>query len=401
MRWLVKGMLPGLIIIFLAGAVARAEGVTSPAACQAGAWLDPASGTRIGHAAVLAKAAARGVVLLGETHDNAEHHRWQLATIAGLLAQGRPMVLGFEAFPRRVQPVLDRWSAGEMEAQAFLEAVDWGEVWGFDPNLYLPLFHFARMHHVPMMALNVDRALVARVGDEGWAAVPSDERAGLGDPAAPTGPYLDRLARSFVQHDDRRDGDAADDRQAVRERPAFKRFVEAQLTWDRAMAEALAEARRREGDPLVVGIIGSEHLRYGHGVPHQLADLGLSGSVVLLPEEVDRCTEVTAGLADAIFLLRILPRVERARPRLGVLLAAEAGEIRLTRVMENSIAKAAGLMAGDVIVQAAGRAIRRQRDLVEIVERQAPGTWLPLLVRRDKQTMEIVAKFPAEAGGGS
>jgi S1-C subfamily serine protease len=36
-------------------------------------------------------------------------------------------------------------------------------------------------------------------------------------------------------------------------------------------------------------------------------------------------------------------------------------------------------------------------DLVEAVQRQAPGTWLPLKVRRGAETIELVAKFPARA----
>jgi hypothetical protein len=35
-------------------------------------------------------------------------------------------------------------------------------------------------------------------------------------------------------------------------------------------------------------------------------------------------------------------------------------------------------------------------DLVTIVRRQAPGTWLPLAVRRGEQSLEVVARFPAE-----
>ena len=58
--------------------------------------------------ALIADMARRDVVLLGEHHDEADHHRWQLHTLAALHAQRPRMVIGFEAFPRRVQPVLDR-----------------------------------------------------------------------------------------------------------------------------------------------------------------------------------------------------------------------------------------------------------------------------------------------------
>ena len=53
------------------------------------------------------------------------------------------------------------------------------------------------------------------------------------------------------------------------------------------MAEALAAAHRRDPEALIVGIIGRGHLEYGHGIPHQLADLGIDDVGVLLPVDAD------------------------------------------------------------------------------------------------------------------
>jgi len=38
--------------------------------------------------------------------------------------------------------------------------------------------------------------------------------------------------------------------------------------------------------------------------------------------------------------------------------------------------------------------MRSAEDLMEVVARQAPGTWLPLSIRRDGQEIDIIAKFP-------
>jgi len=46
------------------------------------------------------------------------------------------------------------------------------------------------------------------------------------------------------------------------------------------------------------------------------------------------------------------------------------------------------------VVRAAGLETRNSDDLIEIVGRQAPGTWLPLSIRRDEQEIELIAKFP-------
>jgi uncharacterized iron-regulated protein len=362
--------------------------------CRPGLWLDPADGTVRPHEAVLAVAAERDVVLLGETHDDPEHHRWQLSVLAGLLGRRGDLVIGFEAFPARAQPVLDRWVAGELSERAFLDAVGWERIWRLDPELYLPLFHFARMHRLPMLALNVDRALVTRVAREGWAAIPPGDRQGVGDPIAAAPAYVDRLREASGRH-----GTAADSIPGGDE-PALRRFVEAQLTWDRAMAEALARARSGPDTPLVVGVIGSEHLRHRHGVPHQLAALGVTDAAVLLPHALPRgCDALVAGEADAVFVLDNPARAEPSRPRLGVSLATRGGEVLAAEVQPGSVAEASGLRAGDVIVEAAGRAIVSQAELVEIVQSMTPGAWLPLALRRDGRRLEAVAKFPPSPGG--
>ncbi len=244
----------------------------------AGLWVCPDSNERRDDA--LLTLAKRGVVLLGETHDQAEHHRWQLHTIRGLFGHRPDMVLGFEIFPRHVQPVLDRWSKGELDVTTFMREVDWAHVWGFTEELYLPLFHFARMHRLPMLALNIDRATNRRVAAQGLASVPITEREGVGDPAPASSFYRERLSEWFKKHPA-----AGQDAQAATER--FERFVCAQQFWDRAMAEAIANARRDARQPLVVGIMGSGHIEYEDGVPYQLAALGIDDVASALPWPAD------------------------------------------------------------------------------------------------------------------
>src|SRR5207247_293395 len=150
----------------------------------------------------------------------------------------------------------------------------------------------------------------------------------------------------------------------------------------------LASAQRKAPDATVVGVLGSGHVEEGYGVPHQLKDLGVAALMTLIPESVDTaCKLVGSSYADAIFTL---PHAEEAaaapeRPRLGVLLAQGDGAPRINQVVGGSVAEGAGLQAGDHVVRAAGLDMRNPDDLVEIVGRQAPGTWLPLSIRRDAQ----------------
>jgi uncharacterized iron-regulated protein len=395
---------------------AHAQSSVSPAptasACDTrGAWIDLKTGRSIDRGELFRDLAAKTpVVLLGESHPDANHHFWQLHTVAALHGRGGNLVIGFEAFPRRLQSVLDDWVAGKLTEDAFLKASEWRQVWGYDAALYMPLFQFARLNRIPMIAMNVERTLVGRVGKEGWEAVPASEREGLTDPAPASPAYQRELARVYLmkkmmppgadpssssQSPHMPEPDEATLAEAIKE-PEFKRFVEAQLTWDRAMAEALASAKRKYSDATVVGVLGSGHVEDGHGVPHQLKDLGVAVQTALIPVSVDTaCKLVGTPFADAIFTL---PRSEETpppeRPRLGVLVAQGDGAPRINQVVGGSVGEAAGLRAGDHVVRAAGVETRNPDELVEIIGRQAPGTWLPLSIKRDGQELDLIAKFP-------
>ena len=258
-----------------------------------GTWVNP--GSNESRDDVLATLAKRRVVLLGESHDQAEHHRWQLHTITALFSHRPNMVLGFEMFPRRVQPVLNRWSKGELSESDFLREVDWAQIWGFDAELYLPLFNFSRMHCLPMLALNIDRATNRRVAAQGLASVPSTEREGVGDPAPASSFYRERLFEWFNKHPA-----ARQDARAASER--FERFTCAQQFWDRAMAEAIDGVWRDARRPLIVGIMGSGHIEYRDGVPHQLAALGVDDVATALPWPADTDYPIhDPPIADVLF----------------------------------------------------------------------------------------------------
>ena len=209
------------------------------------------------------------ILCLGELHDRPDIHLWQRDVIEGLLPFRPRIAIGLEMLPRSAQPHLDSWTAGALDFAAFIEAVDWRRVWGFDPELYAPILHLARDRGLPLRALNVERELVGRVGRDDWGGVPLDQREGVSVPAPASLAYRRSL---FEMTGGARPGRAS----ASPEDPAFDRFVRAQLVWDRAFAVGLAEACRLPGAPLVVGLIGRGHLVEGMGVPEQLADLGVA-----------------------------------------------------------------------------------------------------------------------------
>jgi uncharacterized iron-regulated protein len=365
---------------------------------QPGQFLAPpvsptdAAPTTLAPGKLLEQLARNQVVLLGETHDCADDHRWQLMMLTTLHQIHPDLAIGFEMFPRRLQPVLDRWVAGQLSEAEFLKQVEWDEVWKFDPQFYLPLFRFARQYRLPMLALNVEHDLVTQVRNTGLDAVPESRREGVGRPAAPSPAYRAQLQAIFDIHPATQEN--------LKDRPVqFNRFVEAQTLWDRAMAEGIARFLQGHPDTLVVGIVGAGHVRNGYGVPHQLHALGVGSvsTLLTLPSDHD-CSTIPPGLADAVFV--IPPQPEQAAglpPRLGVILGDAPGGVRIATVMPNSLAQRSGLLDGDIIVQAAGNKVAQIEEVRSYVYRQPAGTWLPLLIRRGNATLQIVVRFPPES----
>lgn len=398
-----------LMMVVIAGVVAAASApgspgsdpVSGPVAADAdcvpvASWAVPGAtlDRTVTLEALIERALQAGVVLLGESHDSPEHHRWQLQVISALHARHPQMVIALEMFPRRAQPTLDRWVAGEIDEAVFLRDSQWREVWRFDPALYLPIFHFARMNRIPLVAVNVDRSLVQSVSERGFDAIPAGDREGISEPAAATAAYEDMLLESWRDH---LPPDREQDASLTRQDAEFRRFVESQLVWDRAMAQGIVEAARIRAATVVVGLMGSGHVMHGWGVPHQLQQMGQKAPLSLLPwdREAD-CANLVSGYADAVFGIAEPPRAASApRPRLGITLEPAEGGVRIGEITVGSIAERTGLRKGDVIIEIAGQRPAQAIDVAAAVARQAPGTWLPLKVRRGSRTLEFVAKFPA------
>ena len=386
-----------LLIGSILALAAPSPPAVSPLCASGGRWIALGDGkARLDAGPEIIKNAARqDVVLLGEQHDLEDHHRWQLQMLAALYAQRPNMVIGFEMFPRRLQPVLDQWVAGTLSPKDFLAQADWNTVWSFPPQIYMPLFEFARINKIPMLALNIDKKLSRKVAEKGWINVPLAEREGIGQPAAPLPAYKDFLRDIYNTHAAMRSKDPT--KGTAEPEESFSGFVDSQLAWDRAMAEGLAKGMNRKERPLLVGIMGSGHIRFGHGVPHQLRDLGVSNIATLLPVELKgECESLRPGLADAVFTLPEKPQVAQEPPRLGIVLEDAPSGLRISTVTPGSLAEKTGLKSGDRLVELAGRPATSSAEAVSAIRRQPPGTWLPLRIKRGDSDLDLIVKFPVQ-----
>lgn len=322
------------------------------------------------------------VVFVGESHDNLEAHRAQAQLLDLLIAQhGRQVVVAFEMFRTPQQPVLDRWSRGELSELAFLRQVRWAEGWGGDFALYRPLLERARRHGLEVLALNPSEELQKAVRNAGWAGVPEPLRRQL--PArGPDDPWQrQQLQAVFGAH-------AADGGR-------FEKMWQIQMLWEEHMAERLAGylASPQGRGKVALVIAGGWHVRYGFGVPKKwLRRMTLPYLVV--------CTEELAGSADdredrhmhyrapplplyPADVLWWLPlrTLERDTSWLGVRLADAGGAVEVVEVSPQGPAAAAGLAVGATLTAVDGEPLQDRYDALYLRQRKRPGETLVLEVR--------------------
>ena len=122
--------------------------------------------------------------------------------------------------------------------------------------------------------------------------------------------------------------------------------------------------------------------------------MGKSNIEVWLPKAADAKCRDLLNIADAVF--GVAGGERTPPPRLGIYLQDIDGGIEVRDVLPGSVAEQAGLISGDRITSAAGVEVRASGDVIALVRRQSPGTWLPMTVARNGQTINVVAKFPAQ-----
>jgi uncharacterized iron-regulated protein len=213
--------------------------------------------------AMLSELARADVVLVGEQHDDFNTHRLERAMLEGLLRRRADVVVSLEMFERDVQPALDDYLAGRIDERHFLEA---SRPWPRYAGDYAPLVEFARGHGWPVIAANVPRRLAALVAKGGLQALgslaPQDRELVGASIECPRDDYREAFVESMSSHPEAGPAGMSDaEREAMHDRYYFSQCVK-----DETMAEAIATAAAREGEPLVVHFNGAFHSDFRRGV---------------------------------------------------------------------------------------------------------------------------------------
>lgn len=209
-----------------------------------GRIVEVASGREVSRAELLATLRGADTVLLGELHDNAEHHRLR----GGLIAALGP-----------VPVVAEHLTLGQSvrfgpDLLASLQAAGF-EPRGWDWPIHEPLFAAVQRTGAPLAGGNLPRDTVRRIAREGAAALPADVAALIA--AAPLPPAAEAALDSDLVQGHCGQLPAA-------RVPAMRT---AQRSRDAAMALALQAAPAK---PAVL-LAGNGHVRTDYGVPQLLA----------------------------------------------------------------------------------------------------------------------------------
>ncbi len=249
--------------LFCVDPAARAEPWQSPLRAEhplVGTVWQVATGKFVSPDQVHAAAAKAAYVLLGETHDNADHHRLQAAILAIMVAKGRRPAVVFEQIPRDLQPALDAHLNSRPDDAAGLgEAVRW-QARGWPAwAMYRPIADVALPVRLPLVAGDIPEAPRKAVGRGGLTALPAEDQArlALAQPLPPS--QQAAMAQEMV-----------DSHCGLIPAEATGPLVAVQRARDAWLAEALIDGAGRTGDGAVL-IAGAGHVRKDRAAPWVLA----------------------------------------------------------------------------------------------------------------------------------
>ena len=233
-------------------------------------------------------------VLLGENHDNPDHHRLQAELLRQLIDVGRRPALGFEMLNMDDAPTIAKHLASAPKDAAGLgEAVGWNQRGWPDWKIYQPIAQVALEAGLPIVATNLSRSTVETLHRDGVAGLEPEVVRQL-DLDRPVPPGIRRKLADDIRRS--HCGYAPEDR--------IETMIIIQRARDARMADRMLAAGRHDGMVLVVG---AGHTRIDYGIPtHLRSKASGQTSVSLAFLEVQRDKTVPEAYA-AGFARDMLP----------------------------------------------------------------------------------------------
>ncbi len=248
---------------------------------QLGQIIESSSGARLTPAQLVERLAGAERVLVGERHDNPDHHAlqlWLLQALASRRAQGSLLLEMLEPAQQAKVDAVRRQIAEKAPPADRPAALAWQEGW--DWALYGPLVRYALAQPYPLLAANLERREII-----GIYRAPAPLTGSASTAPAVREPLLEQIRQSHC---------------GLLPEAQLPAMLAVQQQRDRRIAERLRDAPT----PALL-FAGAYHARRDLGVPLHLADLGGRDSQVLLLVEVGQ--QVAPGSADFIWYTAAQP----------------------------------------------------------------------------------------------
>ncbi|HEY1233856.1 MAG TPA: ChaN family lipoprotein [Candidatus Binatia bacterium] len=193
-------------------------------------------------------------VLLGERHDNPDHHMLQAEVLRSLIAIGGRPAVGFEMLGLDDAGAIAKYLAGAPSDAAGLgPAVNWNKRGWPDWVMYQPIAEAVLRAKLRIVPTNLPLATATKMTRNGLAAVEPQMVHQLGLDRPLPQPVFEKMAADIR---DAHCGFATDE--------IVKPMVDVQRARDAQMAESLIAAGEPDGAVLVAG---AGHVRNDYGIP--------------------------------------------------------------------------------------------------------------------------------------
>jgi uncharacterized iron-regulated protein len=218
-----------------------------------GIW-DVSAGRFIDRETLVKRLARADFVLLGERHDNPDHHMLQAEVLQSLIAVGRRPAVGFEMLGLDdARAVANYLAAAPSDAAGLGRAVNWNQRGWPDWAMYQPIAEAALQAKLRIVATNLPLATATKMSRSGLTVLDPGTVRKLGLDRPPPESVFEKMA--------------ADIREAhcgYAPEEIVKPMVDVQRARDAQMAESLIAADDPDGALLVAG---AGHVRNDYGIP--------------------------------------------------------------------------------------------------------------------------------------
>ncbi|MFZ2054119.1 MAG: ChaN family lipoprotein [Candidatus Aminicenantales bacterium] len=328
-------------------------------------------------------------IYVGESHDNMMMHDIQLKVIRGLFEQDPAIAVGLEMLPAECQPVLDKWTQGDLSKEEFIRRVNWYVHWSMNFGYYEKILDFARENRLPVFGLNAPRDVISKIRMKGWEALTEEEKVLAPEPDVSNEDHR-ALIRAIFESSEiphAMKGEGLD--------RMFEGLYRAQSAWDEVMAANAIRGTERGKRKMVV-LVGSGHLLYNLGINRRVQEknrLPFRTVVALEIAPEEKTLAVAGSFADYIW--GIPEQEQPAYPAIGLALKKIDGleNLVLERKPIDGVAVGGDFEKGDVLLSVDGKTFADINELRIHLAQHKWGDEAKIRLLRSGEVREVVLKF--------